>query len=505
MTQSAGVSCKTAVLLPMSRETPAFRPGFGPAHPRLGSRWLLVVASVVLGLFGLGRRCLAAPDAAAPLPAPAAAGAITLEAETDHQFYRDGVGSEIYVLARLRTAAPAPAGDRADLAPVVPVRNIAFILDRSGSMDGERMQALQAAVAAALDALSARDVVSVVLFGSEVETLIEAQRSDQARDRFARLSPIEAAGGAALYDGLSQGAAQVRRFAGATTVNELILVTDGAATKGPRERDDFVRLVETFVREGTHVSTIGLGDEFDEDLLAALARSGGGRFHFADVPARLQDAILREVAPAQAVVATDAVVTIEYKPGFDGIRAHGARVATVGKSTVTWRLPQLAAGQELSLLASGELDSFRASGVQRDLIRVRLRWTDPATGESRELAQSLTVRFSPESRDLADGYNIRVYRAAVAAMIGEGMQDAIEQLDRGDFRRALRELRRVRSQARDANYTSADPEIAAMIAQLDAYIAEVQARGMNVLDRKVLRSGLFNQFETPAADEDAKR
>ena len=464
---------------------------------------------MVLGLSGLGSRCLAAADVAATLPAPGATPAITLEAETDHQFYRDGAGTEIYVLARLRTAAPAvaadAAGDRADSARAVPVRNVAFVLDRSGSMDGERMQALQAAVAAALDGLADRDVVSVVLFGSEVETLLEAQRCDQARDRLARLGPIEAAGGAALYDGLSQGAAQVRRFAGATTVDQIILVTDGAATKGPRERDDFVRLVETFVREGVHVSTIGLGDEFEEDLLAALARSGGGRFHFADVPGRLQDAILREVAPTQAIVATDAVVTIEYKPGFDEIRAHGARIASVDKSIVTWRLPQLTAGQELGLLASGELEPFRANGVQRDLIRVRLRWTDTATGESHELVQSLTVRFSPESRDLEDGYNIRVYRAAVASMIGEAMQDAIEQLDKGDFRRALRELRRVRGQARDANYTPEDPEIAAMIAQLDAYIAEAQARGMNLLDRKVLRSGLFNQFETPAADEDAKR
>lgn len=467
------------------------------------------MAAMVLGLSGLGSRCLAAADVAATLPAPGATPAITLEAETDHQFYRDGAGTEIYVLARLRTAAPAvaadAAGDRADSARAVPVRNVAFVLDRSGSMDGERMQALQAAVAAALDGLADRDVVSVVLFGSEVETLLEAQRCDQARDRLARLGPIEAAGGAALYDGLSQGAAQVRRFAGATTVDQIILVTDGAATKGPRERDDFVRLVETFVREGVHVSTIGLGDEFEEDLLAALARSGGGRFHFADVPGRLQDAILREVAPTQAIVATDAVVTIEYKPGFDEIRAHGARIASVDKSIVTWRLPQLTAGQELGLLASGELEPFRANGVQRDLIRVRLRWTDTATGESHELVQSLTVRFSPESRDLEDGYNIRVYRAAVASMIGEAMQDAIEQLDKGDFRRALRELRRVRGQARDANYTPEDPEIAAMIAQLDAYIAEAQARGMNLLDRKVLRSGLFNQFETPAADEDAKR
>ncbi|MBE2216382.1 MAG: VWA domain-containing protein [Opitutaceae bacterium] len=375
------------------------------------------------------------------------------------------------------------------------------MLDRSGSMDGERMRAVQAAVTGALDTLADRDVVSVVLFGSEVETLVEAQRCDQARERFARLGPIEAAGGAALYDGLSQGAAQVRRFAGPATVDQLILVTDGAATKGPRERADVLGLVETFVRDGTAVSAIGLGDEFDEDLLAAVARVGGGRFVFAASADRLADAVLGEVAPSRAVVAIDAVLTLEFRANCDEIRAHGARAAAVETNTVTIHFAQLTAGQELSALASGTLDSFAASGIQRDLVRVRLRWTDPASGETRELVQGVTARFSPESRDLLDGYNIRVYRAAVASMISEGMQAAIEQLDRGDFRRALRELRRARSRARDVNYAPDDAEIAAMIGQLDAYIAEVEARGMNVLDRKILRSGLYNQFETPSAGE----
>lgn len=444
----------------------------------------------------------------APTPVTAvSSGAVALEAESDQQFYREGADTEIYVQARIRTSALAPSagGDAGQAGVVAPVRNVALVLDRSGSMDGERMPALQAAVAAALDTLADRDVVSVVAFGSEVETLIEAQRCDEARERFARLGPIEAVGGAALYDGLSQGAAQLRRFAGPASVDQLILVTDGAATKGPRERDDFARLVETFAREGTAVSTIGLGDEFDEDLLAALARIGGGRFIFADGPVRLREAILGEVAPSQAIVAVDAVLTFEFRPQCDDVRSHGARLATVEKTTVICRFPQLTAGQELGALASGTLGSFSASGIQRDLVRVRLRWTDPATGAARELVQGVTIRFSPESRDLVDGYNIRVYRAAVASMISEGMQGAIERLDEGDFRGAVRELRRVRNRARDINYSPDDTEIDAMIARLDAYIAEVQARGMNQLDRKVLRSGLFNQFEIPSAEGDAKK
>jgi len=449
--------------------------------------------------------------AAAPRqPAPTTLGPVSLEAELDQQFYREGTEAEIYVQARVRTGAietldePDGEGASAPSEPgMIPTRSIAFVLDRSGSMDGERMVALQAAIAGALDGLADRDVVSVVLFGSEVETLVEAQRCELARAGFARLGPIEAAGGAALYDGLSQGAALVRRAAGPATIRQLILVADGVATKGPREPEDFARLVETLARDGITVATIGLGEEFDEDLLAAMARIGGGRFVYADAPARLGEAIQREIVPSQEIVALDADLTIEFRPNCDDVRAHVARVASVEKNTVRVRFPRLLAGQELSALASATVRPFSASGIQRDLVRAHLRWTDPLTGESRELTYGVTARFSPEIRDVDDTHNIQVYRVAVASLIREGMQEAIEQIDRGDFRRALRELRRTRARVRDVNYTAEDTEIAAMLAQLDAYIADVEARGMSLLDRKVLRSGLNNQFDAPSAEDAA--
>jgi Holliday junction resolvasome RuvABC ATP-dependent DNA helicase subunit len=103
------------------------------------------------------------------------------------------------------------------------------------------------------------------------------------------------------------------------------------------------------------------------------------------------------------------------------------------------------------------------------------------------------------------GLNVPVYRSAVSSVISEGMQDAIEQIDRGDYRRALRALRRVRDRARDINFNVDDPEITAMVRNLEAYLAEIAARGMNQLDRKILRSGLHHQFEPPTADDEARK
>ncbi len=417
---------------------------------------------------------------------------ITLDAATDRELYHANSHNKIYVEAQVHVADPAAR------AAAATVRNIAFVLDRSGSMAGAPIQALRRAMSAALNSLSDHDVVSVVVFGSEVETLVDAKRRDHLGEIDAVLAKLEPAGGAALYDALNQGAAQLRRYAGPSTINHLILVTDGRPTKGPREFDDFSRLAEVFAREGFTLSTIGIGQDFNEDLLATLARSGNGHFRYVDQPDKLTDALQAEIAPLRTLVARDAILTIEFRSSCEDVESYGWKQANVENQTVTYHFPYLFADQDLSVLVSAKQRPIRIAAA---LATVRLSWNDLAEGKSHSEEKALSVVFEADERAVRTSLNPGVIRVSVGALISEGMQEAIEQLDKGDFRRALRALRNARDDAQSLNDDLEDPQIAAKIAQLEAYLAEVQARGLNQLDRKILRSGLFNQFETPTADD----
>lgn len=429
---------------------------------------------------------------AAPLQAQS--GALSLEAACDRAIYRADVANAVYVEAKI--LAPAAAGEATTAG-----RNIAFVLDRSGSMAGEPIQGLRQAVAAACASLDDRDVVSVVAFGSEVETIVPAQRRDQIAALEAALARIEPSGGSALYDALNQGAAQLRRYAAGSALNHLVLVTDGPATKGPRERDDFTRLAELFARENITLSTIGLGEAFEEDLLATVARAGNGRFRYAAQPARLAEALQAELAPLRKPVAQEVVLSIEFGSDASEVKPTGWQPAVVDGKTATYRFPQVFAGQDLGVLAGASYGPQRSHAT---VATVRLRWKEVATGELREATRQLSVYFESNSWVVRKSVNRGVMQAAVGAVISEGMQRAIEQLDKGDFRRALRELRTARDEARTLNDDLEDEVIAARIQVLESYLAEVQTRGLNQLDRKILRSGLFNQFETPTEEENAK-
>ena len=416
----------------------------------------------------------------------------TLEAATDREYYHAGGHDKVYVEVRVGTT-PAAAEARPAAS-----RNIAFVLDRSGSMAGAPIQALRRAMSAALPSLADRDIVSIVLFGSEVETLLEAKRRDQVDGFDSLLAQMEPAGGAALYDALNQGAAQLRRFAGPSTINHLILVTDGRPTKGPREADDFSRLVDVFTHEGITLSTIGLGPDFNEDLLATLARIGNGRFRYADQPEKLLEALQAEIAPQRTLVARDAVLTVEFTPDCEDVASYGWKQATIEHETVTYHLPYLFADQDLTLLTSATVPGHRYSYTPAS---VHLRWNDLAGGKPVELKKNISLLFESDETAVRKSVNAAVIRTSASTLISEGMQRAIEQIDKGDFRRALRALRRARDDAQILNDDVSDAQITAKIRQLETYLAEVQTRGLNQLDRKILRSGLFNQFETPTAEE----
>lgn len=433
-------------------------------------------ASVLLLLLLLGALARAAPE-------------IALEAAADRKFYRQNARNEIHVAARV--TAPAAAGAAAR-------RNLALLLDRSGSMAGAPLAAQRAAALAAIARLAPDDIISVIAFGSEVETVIEAQRRDALTDLEQRLNAIDLAGGAALYDALSQGAALLRRHAQPLSLNQLVLVTDGPPTKGPREAEDFTRLAEALAREGMIVSTIGLGPDFNEDMLAAMARAGHGHFRYAATPAQLAPALAAELAPPAGVLGHDATLTIAFKSFARKPRTHTWRTAAVKDTTLTYAFPRILAGETFTALASVELDSFDTRFDLDDFAVVRLAWTD-AAGRPAELVRKVVVTFTSETGEIRDNLDRSVARDAAPLAVRAGLQKAIEAIDKSDPRRALRALRTARTDLRDLNFDLDDAAINELTRRFDTYLAEVGSRPLGPADRKVWRSGLFNQFDPPAA------
>ena len=114
-----------------------------------------------------------------------------------------------------------------------PSVNVAIVLDRSGSMSGEKIERAKEAAKMAIDRLAEKDIVSIITYDHTVNVLLPATKVTDKGYIKNEISKIQSGGNTALFAGVSKGAAEVRKFLEENRVNRVILLSDGLANVGP--------------------------------------------------------------------------------------------------------------------------------------------------------------------------------------------------------------------------------------------------------------------------------
>lgn len=223
-----------------------------------------------------------------------------LTARADRRLIRANHRSQRFVLVGV--TAP-PATQERDRLPV----NLAFVLDRSGSMSGEKIALAKRTIDAALEHLDARDRFSIVVYDDVVDVVVESTpaSAEARRNAISRLSAIDARGSTNLSDGWFRGAEQVASHLVADGVNRCLVLTDGLANRGVTDPAELARHAAELRVRGVSTTTFGVGADFDEALLQSLADAGGGHFYFVRDAATIRDHITSEVGETLEVVARD--------------------------------------------------------------------------------------------------------------------------------------------------------------------------------------------------------
>ncbi len=207
--------------------------------------------------------------------AAAASSKVICTVETDRAVLPAGESQDVVLKVTL-DAPPVPAGIRR------PRVNLALVLDQSGSMSGTKMEQAKAAAVEALTRLGRRDVFSVVVYDTNVHTIVPAQSAGYV-DRIVRtIENIQAGGNTALFGGVSQGAAEIRKHLENDFIHRIVLLSDGLANVGPRMPEDLGRLGASLLKENISVTTVGVGTDYNEDLMARLAQNSDGNTYFVE-------------------------------------------------------------------------------------------------------------------------------------------------------------------------------------------------------------------------------
>jgi len=412
---------------------------------------------------------------------------LALEARLAQAVMQTGEGHKTYLRVALKGCDPPPSRER------VPV-NVALVIDRSGSMAGERLAQARAAASLAIERLGPADVASVVTFDHAAQLLVAAQQVADRTLFIERIGRISPGGSTAIHDGVLLGAVEVRKFKDARRLNRVVLLSDGQANVGPRHPSDFAALGAALVAEGISVSTIGLGAGYNEDLMLELARASDGNHAFARDPTDLITIFNKEFDDALNTCAQTVAVTIELEPGARVLRALSREGVIEGRSA-TFRFNQVYAATEHYVLVELELDPALAAGVgERELGVVSVGYAPPNGQTRHTLKAPIHVSFSASEQAIAAGRDGKVEEAVLEQITRQRALEAVRLKDAGNANQA-RQLLLENAKALDAFLATA-PTSAARLIELNKHYQALTAPAADktLSERKVLRA-----LDLPAA------
>ena len=293
--------------------------------------------------------------------------------------------------------------------------NAAIVLDQSGSMSGRKIEEAKRAAIMAIDQLRDDDIVSVVTYQSTVDVLVPATKLYDREGIRRAIRSIRAGGKTALFAGVSKGARELEKFLDRNRVNTLLLLSDGLANVGPSSPGELAQFGESLGRQGISVTTIGLGLQYNEDLMTRLAMASDGNHFFVEDEGDLEAAFATEFGDVLSTVAQGVTIHIHCPKGVRPLRMVG-RQARISGQDVHASLNQLFRDQTRYLLLEVEVPPASAGKVQR-VADVTVDYQDLMAGSQATLRGGTSVTFTNSATTVEQRRN-REVAVAVARQIG---------------------------------------------------------------------------------------
>ena len=433
---------------------------------------LLRTFSLLLGLAAFSASFL-------PFALEARASQVDLSAELGHSVIDTKAKDTVYLRLSLKALAARELERRAPI-------NVALVIDRSGSMQGERLAAAKKGVEAALDRLGPDDTVSLVAYNHEVDVLLKAGRLGSKRDGVERaIDRLTAQGTTALYAGVKEGGEQVKEFRSDMTVNRVVLLSDGLANVGPSSPREVADLGRQLAGKGISVSTIGLGLEYNDELMQRLAAVSDGNHVFVERPSDLAEIFDREFGDALSIAVRDVTITIECKAGFKPTRVLG-RDADISGSRVTLNLAQLQADNERYVILELEPEVPHKVGSAEEVARIDVAYMNLDSGSREAVATRVKARFTDDAKDAEASLNKAVMSQVTEQIATENSERAMELRNQGDVaaaRQVLMDNASFLGRNKDMLGSGSAPAPTASISALDK-LEEKSREAAEALDEK---------------------
>jgi Ca-activated chloride channel family protein len=427
----------------------------------------LVAATALAGAAARGRGLtpiVEPPAGGATFTAPPA-GAVTFGGHLDRTaVMRGGDG-----LVRMELVIGAKPDESARTRRVP--TDLVIVLDRSGSMTGEKIEHARAAVRELVAELGANDRFGLVTYSNDAAVAIPLTAVGvETRVGWAQtIAAIHPDGGTNMSSGLDLGLDLVEGARTAGRVPRVILISDGLANQGDATPEGLTRRAGRAGHGEYTLSTVGVGADFNEYLMSALADAGTGNYYYLRGSEDLASVFAREFDAARTTVASALAVRIVPAPGVQVLDAAGYPL-THEADAVTFRPGALFAGQERRVWVTLAVPHDAAG--EHDLGRFALSYA----GGPELIFDTPRVACVEGEDQFYSSVDVPAWsRSLVVDSYNKMKEEVAREVKAGRRDEALDKVRRFKDEARAMNQRLQSPPVAAQIGVADTLEADVKA------------------------------
>ena len=365
--------------------------------------------------------------------------------------------------ALIRVTAPDAPAEAPRRAPL----HVALVIDRSGSMGGQPIEQAKRCAAFVVAGLTPKDRASLVTYDDKINVLVPADEIGNGDSIHRAIATVRSGGSTDLHGGWCRGAETLAPHAAPRVLSRVILLSDGCANAGLTDAAAIAKQCADLAETGVTTSTYGLGSNFNESLMHAMARNGRGNAYYGATADDLMDPFREELALLNALMARR--LTLHLEP------SEGVMIEVLNDypsaGTQTWKLPDLAYGAEAWAMVQIRVPrtlTEQARDQHIPLLTARVACID-LEGHSLELApvslalpSVATATFEALAEDELVGRRLRELKTA---RVADKAREAARVGDWGSVDQQLKDLRKA---VKDSPWlTTVVKELEALAAQRD--------------------------------------
>lgn len=421
----------------------------------------------------------------APPPDPSATSkAVSLGGRVSHPFVLGSEATDVFVQVDLR----GRTGSEVQRLPL----SVALVIDRSGSMAGRKLTQAKLAARRLVEALAEGDRVAIITYGSDVTTLVPSTRIDAASRShvLSRIDTILDRGGTFLSGGLQAAIEALRPTMSRDQVTRVILISDGQANEGITTKHGLVRLARQTAGKGISVTSMGVGLDFNEDVMTAIAEHGNGHYYFINDPNTLAGIFKRELSKLIATVARRPELHIDLQPGVELLALYGYEYDKAG-SRIAISLPDVFAKQHrrITLKLRISPQASKASTSRRPLLRTELSYLDGKHGGRRALVNAIDVQVTLDRALVERHVRREVLARAQQVELARDVRSALDTYGAGDVVGARARLQQRLRKVMKANTSLRSKDLDRSIVRVRRLLGATNAAPSSAAGRATIKAG----------------